>query len=103
MSRTAEAPSSLAATICFSRVMKSFLSSGRSVRPATSLSMSSLPPNQRPVTTEMHGAPTATYWLTISGIVRSPISSAPSPSWRLTSMMIGRRPARSALVNPLAM
>ena len=61
MSRIAEAPISLAATICFSRVMKSFLSSGRSVRAATSRSMSSSPPNQRPVTTEMQGAPAATY------------------------------------------
>ena len=103
MSRTAEAPSSLAATICFSRVMKSFFSSGRSVSPATSVSIASSPPNQRPVTTEMHGAPTATYWLTISGIVRSPMSSAPSPSWRLTSMMIGRRPASSASMNALGM
>ena len=59
--RIAEAPISLAATICLSRVMKSFLSSGRSVSPATSSSIASLPPNQRPVTTEMHGAPAATY------------------------------------------
>ena len=51
--------------------------------------------------TEMHGAPTATYWPTISGIVRSPISSAPSPSERLTSMMIGRRPFSRASTNAL--
>ena len=63
--RIAEAPISLAATSCFSRVMKSFLSSGRSVNEATSRSMSSLPPNLLPVTTEMHGAPTATYSETI--------------------------------------
>src|SRR5581483_4403192 len=99
--RIAEAPISLAATICFSRVMKSFLSRGRSVRPATSSSIASLPPNHRPVTTEMHGAPTDTYWLTISPIVRSPISSAPSPSERLTSMMIGSRPVNRASTNRL--
>ena len=77
VSSTAEAPISLARIICFSRVMKSFWSSGRSVSPATSISICSTPPNHRPVTTEMHGAPAATYSETISAIGRSPIIDRP--------------------------
>ena len=60
VSRIADAPASFAATIWLSRVMKSFLRIGSEVRPTTSPSIASSPPNQRPVTTEMHGAPAAT-------------------------------------------
>src|SRR5690348_12289327 len=49
----------------------------------------------------MHEAPTAVYSPTTSGIVRSPISWPPSASWRLTSMMIGRRPPSSASMKTL--
>jgi hypothetical protein len=97
--RIAEAPISLALTTWLSRVMKSFLRSGRSVSSATSASMSSVPPNHFPVTTEMHGAPAAVYSDTISGIVRSPISSTPCASRRLTSMITGRSEASRASMN----
>ena len=96
VSRIAEAPISTASAICFSRVMKSFFRSGSFVSSATSRSIWSSPPNQRPVTTEMQGAPAAVYSATSSGIVRSPISSSPSPVRRLTSMISGRRAASRA-------
>src|SRR5277367_5006728 len=101
VSRIAEAPISLAATICFSRVTKSFLSIGRSVSSTTSRSIWSSPPNQRPVTTDRHGAPAATYSETICEIGRSPIRSTSLPSRRLTSMISGMGASSNAWVNGL--
>src|SRR5438874_3193041 len=103
VSRTADAPSSFAATSWLSRVRKSFWRSGRSVSDAASRSISSSPPNQRPVTTEMQGAPAATYSATISATVRSPISATPFPSWRFTSMITGRCAQSSASMKRLGM